>query len=104
MPWDKPPATPSGMIFLRHGQSEFNLHFTGTRRDPGIIDARLTDLGHAQAREAALALRDLGLKESDLDRAADLATQNPYWNPRAVERPALRQLLQAAWAGDAPAI
>ena len=41
------------MILLRHGQSEFNLHFTATRRDPGIIDAPLTELGHAQAQEAA---------------------------------------------------
>ena len=41
------------MILLRHGQSEFNLHFSATRRDPGIVDARLTELGHAQAAEAA---------------------------------------------------
>jgi glucosyl-3-phosphoglycerate phosphatase len=41
------------MILLRHGQSEFNLHFTATRRDPGIVDARLTELGHLQAAEAA---------------------------------------------------
>lgn len=44
------------MILLRHGQSEFNLHFTATRKDPGIVDARLTPLGHAQAEAAALAL------------------------------------------------
>jgi broad specificity phosphatase PhoE len=41
------------MILLRHGQSEFNLHFTATRRDPGIPDPRLTELGHEQARQAA---------------------------------------------------
>jgi glucosyl-3-phosphoglycerate phosphatase len=41
------------MILLRHGQSEFNLHFAATRRDPGIVDAPLTDLGHRQAVEAA---------------------------------------------------
>ncbi len=60
--------------------------------------------GFAVAMGAPLALRDLGLREADLDRAADIATQNAYWNPRPVNRAALRQLLQAAWAGDAPAI
>jgi broad specificity phosphatase PhoE len=46
------------MILLRHGQSEFNLHYTATRRDPGIVDPRLTDLGHEQAEQAAVALVD----------------------------------------------
>jgi glucosyl-3-phosphoglycerate phosphatase len=44
------------MILLRHGQSEFNLHFSATRRDPGIADPPLTALGHAQAAAAAIAL------------------------------------------------
>ena len=44
------------MIFLRHGQSEFNLHFTRTRVDPGIVDPKLTPLGHEQAEAAAEAL------------------------------------------------
>jgi broad specificity phosphatase PhoE len=47
------------MILLRHGQSEFNLHFSATRRDPGIVDPRLTELGHAQAAEAARTLGKL---------------------------------------------
>jgi len=50
------------MILLRHGQSEFNLHFTATKRDPGIVDAPLTDLGHAQAAGAAEALADAGIR------------------------------------------
>jgi broad specificity phosphatase PhoE len=41
------------MYLLRHGQSLFNLHFTETRRDPGIEDPELTPLGHAQAEAAA---------------------------------------------------
>jgi len=44
------------MFLLRHGQSLFNLHFTATRRDPGIEDPELTPLGHEQARAAAAAL------------------------------------------------
>lgn len=44
------------MYILRHGQSYFNLHFTATRRDPGIEDPELTELGHEQARLAATAL------------------------------------------------
>ena len=48
------------MILLRHGQSEFNLHFTRQRRDPGIADPRLTPLGHAQAEQAAAALAGAG--------------------------------------------
>jgi len=60
----------------------------------------LYDLGHAVS--AKMALRDLGLAEGELDRAADLAVQNPYWNPRPIERDEIRELLQRAWAGDPP--
>ena len=50
------------MILLRHGQSEFNLHYTATRRDPGIEDPRLTPLGHEQAEAAAAALAGEGVR------------------------------------------
>lgn len=49
------------MYLLRHGQSEFNVHFTRTRVDPGIEDPALTTLGRDQARSAAAALADNGI-------------------------------------------
>ncbi len=50
------------MFVLRHGQSEFNLHYTATRKDPGIEDPRLTPLGHEQAERAAEALAPEGIR------------------------------------------
>jgi len=56
----------------------------------------------SQSLNAPSSLRALGLREADLDHAAELATQAPYPNPRPLEKPALRALLQAAWAGHPP--
>ncbi len=47
-------------------------------------------------------LKDLGLSEADLDRAADIAVKNPYWNPRPFDRGSIRALLQDAWEGRRP--
>lgn len=49
---------------------------------------------------APVSLAALGLTEADLPRALDLATANPYWNPRPVERPALSSLLARALRGE----
>jgi maleylacetate reductase len=47
-------------------------------------------------------LSGLGMAESDLDRAADIATRNPYPNPRPLDRSAIRAMLQRAWGGETP--
>ncbi|MFO1413471.1 MAG: maleylacetate reductase [Burkholderiales bacterium] len=72
--------------------------------------ARALGTGDAVAGLAQLArtlgvprsLREIGMPASGLDRAADLAVQDAYWNPRPLERAALRALLGAAFAGDPP--
>ncbi len=51
---------------------------------------------------APLSLREIGMKASALDDAAQLATHNPYYNPRPIEYEAIRQLLQNAWEGRRP--
>jgi len=67
----------------------------------GISAARgVFDL--ASSLGAPTSLRALGMPESGLDRAADLAASAPYPNPRPLERAALRALLQRAFDGDPP--
>ena len=51
---------------------------------------------------APLALKDIGMPAEGLDRAAELAVANPYWNPRRIERDAVRGLLDDAWHGSPP--
>jgi alcohol dehydrogenase class IV len=56
----------------------------------------------ARNNGAPVALRDIGMKADDLDRACDIALQNQYPNPRPLERAAIRQLLQNAFDGVRP--
>jgi maleylacetate reductase len=57
----------------------------------------------AQSVGAPMRLKDFGLTEADLDRAAEIATRNPYSNPRPIDRASIRSLLQQAWDGSRPA-
>jgi alcohol dehydrogenase class IV len=68
--------------------------------DAATAPAGVYDL--AKRLGAPTALRDIGMPESGLDRAAELATTNAYWNPRPLEHGAIRQLLQKAWEGRRP--
>jgi len=56
----------------------------------------------AQTSGSPMALKDLGVSETDLDRAAEIAVQNPYWNPEPVDQTKIRALLGAAWEGRTP--
>ncbi|MCW6509262.1 maleylacetate reductase [Lichenifustis flavocetrariae] len=60
----------------------------------------LYDLAHRLG--ATLALKTLGMTEHGIETAADLAMANPYWNPRPLERNAIRDLLARAYAGEPP--
>ena len=47
-------------------------------------------------------LEQIGMPADGLDRAADIAAAAPYPNPRALDRAAIRALLEDAWHGRAP--
>lgn len=68
----------------------------------GVGDAAqgLFDLAHRLG--APTSLREIGMPERGLDEAAEAAAVSPYWNPRPVERDAIRALLQAAYDGAPP--
>jgi maleylacetate reductase len=51
---------------------------------------------------APTALGEIGMPEKGLDRAAELATVSPYWNPRPLERAGIRALLDDAFYGRRP--
>lgn len=59
---------------------------------------------HALGRAvgAPASLKALGLTAQDLDKAADLAIQTPYANPRSLTREDIRQLLEDAYQGVTP--
>jgi len=54
------------------------------------------------AIEAPRSLRELGMPEEGIDRAADLASRSPYPNPAPIERDAIHALIARAWAGEPP--
>ena len=56
----------------------------------------------AQKQGVPVALKDIGMPADGLDKAADMAVQNQYPNPRPLERAAIRELLQHAFDGTRP--
>jgi maleylacetate reductase len=67
---------------------------------PAAAAQGLYDL--AASLGAPVSLESLGLKHEDLVKAADLAVQNPYYNPRPVTREGVLALLEDAFAGRRP--
>jgi len=52
---------------------------------------------------APYSLKQLGMKEADLERAADVAMKSPYPNPAPLDRERLLSLLRDAYEGKRPA-
>ncbi len=68
----------------------------------GAEDAARGIFDLSAALGAKTALKDIGMKAENLDQAADLAVQNPYYNPRPVTREGVGALLEDAYHGRRP--
>ena len=68
----------------------------------GAVSAPQAVFDLARDNGAPVALRDIGMRAEDLDRACAIALQNQYPNPRPLEKEAIRQLLQDAFEGKRP--
>ncbi|HMQ29636.1 MAG TPA: maleylacetate reductase [Chloroflexaceae bacterium] len=68
----------------------------GARSAPAALFDLAASLG------APTSLAAIGMREGDLDRAADLATRSPYPNPAPVTREGVRRLLDDAFHGRRP--
>ncbi|HVL55555.1 MAG TPA: maleylacetate reductase [Burkholderiaceae bacterium] len=84
-------AAPAAMARIRRALGRF---------DDG--DAASGLLALARALDARTTLAQIGMPRDGLQRAADLAVQNPYYNPRPIERAAVLELLERAWHGAPP--
>src|SRR5215471_8274216 len=68
----------------------------------GADDAPQSVYDLAAKLDAPIALKDIGMPADGLDRAAKLATENPYYNPRPVDYSGVRELLENAYYGRRP--
>jgi alcohol dehydrogenase class IV len=74
----------------------------GVARALGAADAVRGLQALARALPLPTSLRALGMPEEGLGVAVELALREPYWNPRPLEREAIRAMLAAALDGRAP--
>ncbi|MCA8379437.1 maleylacetate reductase [Burkholderia cenocepacia] len=100
------PHAPTHTVVLPHALAYNAAHAPDAMqriaRAIGTKDAARGLYALARDNGAPVSLKAIGMREADLDRAADLAAANPYWNPRPVERGGLRALLQDAFDGNLP--
>jgi alcohol dehydrogenase class IV len=68
----------------------------------GTHDAALGLHELATRLSAPISLAAIGMRVEDIDKAADMATRNPYWNPRPINRDGIRKLIDNAFHGLPP--
>lgn len=93
---------PQAMLFnARHAKTAM----AKICRALGVSNAPQGVFDLAKNNGAPFALKDIGMKYEDLDKAAEIAVTNSYWNPRPIGKEQLkeiRELLECAYHGVRP--
>lgn len=96
---------PQAMAFNAEATPEAMTRITRALGITGRASAAAGLFDLALNNGAQVALKDIGMRDEDLDRATDIAVNQPYWNPRPfgpAQRDHIRQLLQRAYEGVRP--
>ncbi len=101
------PHAETHAVILPHALA-FNARAAGKELEPvgrifGNTNPGRALYDFAKRLGAPLSLKEIGMPEEDLGKAAELATSKPYWNPQPVTKEDIVTLLEAAFRGDPPA-
>ena len=87
---------------LRYNEAAAPEAIAALKRAMGQADPARTLFDLAASLGAPTALQDLGMPVEGIGEAVEQALENPYWNPRDLEKEALRALLVNAYRGAPP--
>ncbi|MGK9338455.1 maleylacetate reductase [Sinorhizobium meliloti] len=87
---------------LRYNEAAAPEAIAALKRAMGQADPARTLFDLAASLGAPTALQDLGMPVEGIGEAVEQALENPYWNPRDLEKEALRTLLVNAYRGAPP--
>ncbi len=105
-----------GAFQLPHAQTHAVMLAYSVQYNEAAVPDLLAPLAHAtqcqsaarglfalgQALAIPRGLKAIGMEYDNLDRAATLITEKPYWNPTPVCYEPIRAMLEHAWHGAAP--
>lgn len=87
---------------VAYNQSATPLAMEKINRVLGETDSAEGLFDLASRMGANMSLKDLGMRDDDIEPALEQVLSNPYWNPRPLEEGSLRILLQNAMTGRSP--
>jgi alcohol dehydrogenase class IV len=90
---------PHAVAYNRSAARSTIAQFESALGVPNLANALFELAGRVNAPQT---LSALGMPRDGIERAADLALANPYWNPRPLSRSGIHELLVNAYEGRLP--